>query len=896
MRFRFRPEIMESFTDILKSDEMSNRLARIGNEDLSAVESYVRFNDIITESLLKVDSIHKKVVAKEPQAGTFSNVPVNSWYDEDCRILRNELRKVENESGTNSHAANAARSRYRTLTRRLRREHNDLKAKSLIDKLKSNPRLFWKQYKGSSKKCPLMNVEEWAKYFASTFQSSELGVWDVAEASPADIETASSLNIPITEAEVYAELLKLQRNKAVGVDGIPAEFYIPIKSDHKGKFPFFPPTQNILVPVLTKLFNHILIDDYPSQCADSAITPIPKSKGSLTEFDNYRGIAVGSVLPKILSMILNTRGNNWAEANNKRAVGQFGFRQGKSTLDAAFILRHTLEVYQSRKKPVYCAFIDFRKAYDSVNRNILWSCLERMGLHGNYMSTLKNMYREVRMRVRVGNSISEAFLAEAGVKQGDNLSPLLFGLFIDQVEKYFTDKCGDEEGIRIADNFCRVILYADDLAILSESPEGLQNMLKHLDDFCNTYKMVVNTAKSAVVVFNSNFLAGKIPNTWYFKGMELPIKKEFVYLGILFVGDHGRKGGTHKAGDRQLATANSATHALWKRCIEIDLANPKTVSYLYGTLIQPILNYGCEVWATDQLGNIDTSHGLVSKYETIHTKFLKRALGVRDSTSNNLVLNELNRSPTWTQWLKQCVGFWNKIVVRKDDDFVKKAMVENVRMAVTGNCKHCWSHGFLSCIQSLGVIESFSDVLMDNFSLSKVDPKMIDDSITKIVAINWQVLESRNPRNHDDQGAGIKSVTYAKWMRSLHEDSYCTSFTRLLNNRKDITCIARLRLRAHNLIVESDRDVPRSSRYCRCCEMVTNGRKAVEDELHFILECPLYTAERKELFAKLRLESEFDDKDLQMRRVMNPTSVEGWKYLVKFINKCDEKRKCKLLM
>ncbi len=169
------------------------------------------------------------------------------------------------------------------------------------------------------------------KFFASTFQCSEPSERDVVVISQADIEAASHLNNPITEAEVYTELLKLQRNKAVGVDGIPAEFYIPIRPDHKGNFPFFPPTQTILVPILTKLFNRIMTDDFTSQCADSAITSIPKSKGSLTEYDNYRGIAVGSILPKILSMILNTRGTKWAESNNKRAVGQFGFRQGRST-------------------------------------------------------------------------------------------------------------------------------------------------------------------------------------------------------------------------------------------------------------------------------------------------------------------------------------------------------------------------------------------------------------------------------------------------------------------------------------------------------------------------------------------------------------------------------------
>jgi hypothetical protein len=383
---------------------------------------------------------------------------------------------------------NVLMAQYRNLTRRLSREHKALNAKYLIDKLKKNPRLFWKKYKGSSSKCPLMNVEEWAKYFASTFQSSEHVHIEVTNVPLIDITAASVVNIPISETEVLTELMKLKRNKAVGVDGIPAEFYIPIKSD-KERFPFSPPTQCILVPTITRLFNRILHDKYPSQCADSAITPIPKSKGSLTEYDNYRGIAVGSVLPKIFSMVLNTRGNKWAENNGKRTAGQFGFRPNRSTIDAAFILRHTVEVYQSQKKTVYCAFIDFRKAYDSVNRDILWSCLEQMGIHGNYMNTLRNMYKEVRMRVRIGNRISSAFLAEVGVKQGDNLSPLLFGIFIDQLEMFFSERCGEEEGIIIADNICRVILYADDLAIMSESLSGLQTMLRYLEKFCQVYKM-----------------------------------------------------------------------------------------------------------------------------------------------------------------------------------------------------------------------------------------------------------------------------------------------------------------------------------------------------------------------------------------------------------------------
>jgi hypothetical protein len=69
------------------------------------------------------------------------------------------------------------------------------------------------------------------------------------------------------------------------------------------------------------------------------------------------------------------------------------------------------------------------------------------------------------------------------------------------------------------------------------------------------------------------------------------------------------------------------------------------------------------------------------------------------SSSTDLVLNELNRSPTWAQWLRQCVGFGNKIVDRKDDGFVGENGLENVLLVTGDNSKHCWYHGLLSCIQ-----------------------------------------------------------------------------------------------------------------------------------------------------------------------------------------------------
>ena len=88
------------------------------------------------------------------------------------------------------------------------------------------------------------------------------------------------------------------------------------------------------------------------------------------------------------------------------------------------------------------------------------------------------------------------------------------------------------------------------------------------------------------------------------------------------------------------------------------------------------------------------------------------------------------------------------------------------------------------------------------------------------------------------------------WMMS-EGSNYSASHTNLLNNKDDIECIARLRLRAHNLNVESDRNNPCSSRICRCCATVVDGRRVVEDEMHFMLEFPLYSEDRKLFFVKL---------------------------------------------
>jgi hypothetical protein len=108
------------------------------------------------------------------------------------------------------------------------------------------------------------------------------------------------------------------------------------------------------------------------------------------------------------------------------------------------------------------------------------------------------------------------------------------------------------------------------------------------------------------------------------------------------------------------------------------------------------------------------------------------------------------------------------------------------------------------------------------------------------------------------------------------------------------TVIQTNKKRSHTLRVEEDIHLPRSERTCKCCNIFIDGERAVEDEMHFMLECPLFSQERKTLFEKLRIEYDPNEKASCMRNIMNPESSKGWNYLLKYINKCDEKRKVEL--
>ena len=184
---------------------------------------------------------------------------------------------------------------------------------------------------------------------------------------------------------------------------------------------------------------------------------------------------------------------------------QAGFRKGFSTNDNIFILHALISIYFSFGKKMFCSFIDFKSAFDTVWRIGLWQKMQTSNVQGKHFKVINCMYQNIKTCIRKGNEYSEFFNCEIGVKQGENLSPFLFSLYLSDLEKKFDEnnvnglesisaKCLEQLGFYI-----KIILYVDDTVIMSETEEGLQQALLNFEQYCDLWKLKVNTQKTKIV-------------------------------------------------------------------------------------------------------------------------------------------------------------------------------------------------------------------------------------------------------------------------------------------------------------------------------------------------------------------------------------------------------------
>ena len=273
------------------------------------------------------------------------------------------------------------------------------------------------------------------------------------------------------------------------------------------------------------------------------------------------------------------------------------------------------------------------------------------------MKIIFNLYQNTKACVKFNNKLSQSFNCNIGVRQGDNLSPLLFALFINDFEKFLSEKY---KGLDTLNNLFRnvstndeiltflklyVLLYADDTIIMAENPTDLQLALNALSDYCNTWKLKINLDKTKIVRFSKGKLQGPAPEFRLNDGI-VEVVDSYVYLGTTI----SYNGKFSEAIEKQCNQAHRALFGLKSRKEKYNLPIDIVLD-LFDKMILPILLYGCEIWGFENLESI----------EIFYRKFLKYILKVNRQTTNCMVYGETGRTPLKVIIETRMVCYWHKI-------------------------------------------------------------------------------------------------------------------------------------------------------------------------------------------------------------------------------------------
>jgi hypothetical protein len=390
---------------------------------------------------------------------------------------------------------------------------------------KGNARDTWqmlKRMRGGSFTTNSITEREWMDHFSKVLggEQCEDNIFYVPYS-----RTDENFDKPFTAFELQTAIDSLKNNKAAGSDGIPGEIYKLAANE-----PY-------IFQTWLDCFNAMFAEGkYYEPWNLSIIHTIYKNKGSKDSPDNYRGVALAPILSKVYSRLLFYRLQPWAIENNKISPYQADFRPGYSTVDNIFIMDHLIKKYLSmRKGKLYCAFVDFQKAFDTVIRSKLWLQLWQLGCSSKMLHALMALYNCVQFSIKYGiNGITEPVGSFLGVKQGCILSPLLFVLFINNIIDVNDVEGLDAPRIGLHDEIpVPGLLFADDLVLCSTSNMGLQESLRRLEAFSNATGLQVHPGKSKIICFKNGTTLGRL-DRFTFKGQELETVRSITYLGVAF--------------------------------------------------------------------------------------------------------------------------------------------------------------------------------------------------------------------------------------------------------------------------------------------------------------------------------------------------------------------------
>ena len=269
--------------------------------------------------------------------------------------------------------------------------------------------------------------------------------------------------------------------------------------------------------------------EWPEDWRRAVLIPIPK-KGDLQQCSNYRTISLISHASKVMLKIIMKRIERKLEAEIN--VVQAGFRKGRGTRDHIFNLRMIIQKCREFNQPLFTCFVDYTKAFDSVEHQQLWTVMREMGFPKRIVSLIEALYSEQQSAVRTDSGTTDWFSVSKGVRQGCIMSPQLFSVYTESIMREVEEEQNNSEYDELSIGGTKIteLRYADDTALFSTTPEGLNNLVQAVNKHSSAYKLSINAAKTKIMELdkwqeNTNIVIDNI---------NVERVQSFQYLGAMF--------------------------------------------------------------------------------------------------------------------------------------------------------------------------------------------------------------------------------------------------------------------------------------------------------------------------------------------------------------------------
>jgi hypothetical protein len=401
-----------------------------------------------------------------------------------------------------------------------------------------------------------------SEFFQSVYQPSTVtDDYDIPENNPTS--NINIHNLHVTTGHISDELKILDLSKGQGPDNIPPIF---LKNTVK----------TITVP-LAILFNKCLTEGiFPRIWKTANIVPVHKGE-SKTKVENYRPISILSTLSKVFEKLVHKQ--IYPNLHNQISSNQHGFVQHRSTTTNLLVYTTYLFENLDNNVQVDSVYTDFRKAFDRVDHRLLLEKIAYNGIRGNLWRWFKSYITNRTQKVAINGHESYATSVSSGVPQGSILGPLLFTIFINDINNCF--------------QFCNFLLYADDLKIYhrirnKNDAERFQRDLDRFSDYCSVNKLELNLDKCKFIKFTKKRLP--IHSSYYLCNANL--------TEVQFIRDLGITLDSKLHLDLHVSSIVSKAYKMYGFVMRssTEFRRPSTYLQLYKSLIRPQLEYTVAVW------------------------------------------------------------------------------------------------------------------------------------------------------------------------------------------------------------------------------------------------------------------------------------------------------------